>query len=66
MIKPNTHSLNHFMNTLFSFLFQYPLLFVLCYGVKILTGLSVWYYAPIAFVLVLMYDFGENLRKRDS
>lgn len=53
-------------NTLLAFLLQFPLMFALVFGVHFLTGLSVWWCVPIAFVLDLMYYFGENIRTLDE
>jgi hypothetical protein len=43
---------------LLGFLFQFPLIFTLQFGVHFLTGLSMWWCLPISFVLIVMYDFG--------
>ena len=50
-------------NILLSFPFQFPLLFVLVFGVRFLTDLNVWWCTLIAYVLVFSYDFGEHIRK---
>lgn len=52
-------------NILLALLLQSPLLYVLVFGVHFLTGLSVWWCVPIAFVLDMMYYFGENVRRGD-
>ena len=49
-------------NTLLAFPLQFPLLFALVFGVHNLTGLSIWWCVPIAFVLDWMYYFGENIQ----
>jgi hypothetical protein len=38
--------------------YQIPLLVLLVEAVHILTGLSIFWCAPIAFVLTVMYDVG--------
>jgi hypothetical protein len=50
-------------NTLLALLLEFPLMFALVFGVHVLTGLSVWWCVPIAFVLDLMNYFGENIRR---
>ena len=50
-------------NTLLVYILQFPLLYFLVFGVHNLTDLSIWWCVPIAFVLDLMYYFGENIRK---
>ena len=50
-------------NLLLAFPLQFPLLFALVFGVHSLTGLSIWWCVPIAFVLNVMYDAGENIRR---
>lgn len=50
-------------NTLLAFPLQFPLMFALVFGVHYLTGLSVWWCVPIAFVLDMVYYFGENIRR---
>jgi fatty acid desaturase len=50
-------------NLLLAFPLQFPLLFALVFGVHSLTGLSDWWCFPIAFVLDMMYYFGENIRR---
>ena len=50
-------------NILLSFPFQFPLLFVLVFGVRFLTDLNVWWCTLIAYVLVFSYDFGESIRR---
>jgi hypothetical protein len=44
-------------------LLQFPLTFAVVFGVHFLTGLSIWWCVPIAFVLDMMYYFGENIRR---
>jgi hypothetical protein len=41
---------------------QVPLSVFLVFGVHFLTGLSILWCFPIAFVLNAMYDVGENIR----
>lgn len=50
-------------NTLLAYILQFPLLYVLVFGLDNLTDLSIWWCVPIAFVLDMMYYFGENLRR---
>ena len=50
-------------NTLLAFPLQFPLMFVLVFGVHSLTDLNIWWCVPIAFVLDVMYDAGENIRR---
>jgi hypothetical protein len=50
-------------NTLLAFPLQVPLLVAVVFGVHFLTGLSIWWCAPIAFVLDLMYYAGDNIRR---
>ena len=53
-------------NILLAYILQFPLAFALVFGVHFLTGLSIWWCVPIAFVLDLMYYVGENIRKVDE
>jgi len=50
-------------NLLLAFPLQFPLMFALVFGVHFLTGLSIWWCIPIAFVLDMMYYFGENIQR---
>ena len=50
-------------NLLLAFPLQFPLLVAVVFGVYFLTGLSIWWCVPIAFVLDVMYDAGENVRR---
>jgi hypothetical protein len=50
-------------NTLLAFPLQIPLIFVLIFGVRFLTDLNIWWCVGIAYVLVLLYDFGETVRR---
>ena len=50
-------------NTLLAFPLQFPLLVALVFGVHFLTGLSIWWCVPIAFVLDVMYDAGETIKR---
>jgi hypothetical protein len=50
-------------NLLLAFPLQVPLMFALVFGVHFLTGLSIWWCVPIAFVLDVMYYAGENVRR---
>jgi len=50
-------------NLLLAIPLQFPLLFVLVFGVHFLTGLSIWWCVSIAFVVNVMYDAGENIRR---
>ena len=50
-------------NTLLAFPLQFPLRVALVFGVHFLTGLSIWWCVPIAFVLDVMYYAGENIRR---
>ncbi len=42
---------------------QIPLMFAVVFGVHFLTGLGILWCIPIAFVLDMMYYFGENIRR---
>ena len=48
-------------NLLLAFPLQVPLLVAVVFGVHFLTGLSIWWCVPIAFVLDVMYDAGETI-----
>ena len=50
-------------NTLLAFPLQFPLLVALVFGVHFLTGLSIWWCVPIAFVLDMMYYVGETIMR---
>ena len=50
-------------NTLLALPLQFPLLFMSVWGVYYLTGISIWWCVPIAFVLDLMYYAGDNIRR---
>ena len=50
-------------NLLLAFPLQFPLLFVMVFGVRFLTDLSIWWCVPIAFVLDVMYYAGETIRR---
>jgi len=52
------------MNYIISFLFQFPLYYVLVNGLVALTGLSIWWCIPISTVIGLSYDIGEMVWKR--
>lgn len=52
-------------NTLLAFPLQFPLLFVLVFGVRFLTDLNIWWCVLIAFVLNVLYDVGEIIRRND-
>ncbi len=53
-------------NTLLAYILQFPLLYVLVFGVHNLTDLNIWWCVFIAVVLDWMYYFGENIRKVDE
>jgi hypothetical protein len=59
----NTRTEMKLKNLLLAFPLQVPLMFVLVFGVHFLTGLSIWWCVPIAFVLDVMYDAGETIRR---
>lgn len=50
-------------NTLLAFPLQFPLMFVLVFGVHNLTDLNIWWCVIISLVLDWMYYFGENIRR---
>jgi hypothetical protein len=50
-------------NLLLAFPLQFPLLVAVVFGVHFLTGLSIWWCVPIAFVLDVMYYAGETIRR---
>lgn len=52
-------------NTLLAFPLQFPLLFVLVFGVRFLTDLNIWWCVLIASVLNVLYDVGEHVRRID-
>ena len=52
-------------NTLLAFPLQFPLLFVLVFGVRFLTDLNIWWCLLIASVLNVLYDVGEHVRRID-
>jgi hypothetical protein len=49
-------------NFLLTLSLQAPLMVVLVFGVHFLTGLSILWCVPIAFVLNVMYDVCERIR----
>ena len=53
-------------NLLLGFLFQFPLLYALQFGVHFLTGFSMWWCVPISVVLYVMYYVGENIMRGDE
>jgi hypothetical protein len=53
----------NFKNILLAFILQLPLAFVLVVGVHCLTGISLLWCVPIAFVLDMMCYFGESIRR---
>jgi hypothetical protein len=59
----NTRTEMKLKNLLLAFPLQVPLMFALVFGVHFLTGLSIWWCVPIAFVLDVMYDAGENIMR---
>ena len=67
-IGPSGYKLNpeKLKNLLLAFPLQVPLMFALVFGVHFLTGLSIWWCVPIAFVLDVMYDAGENIRSGEE
>ena len=67
-IGPSGYKLNpeKLKNLLLAFPLQVPLMFALVFGVHFLTGLSIWWCVPIAFVLDVMYDAGENIRRGEE
>lgn len=56
-------NLKDLKNILRAFPLQFPLMFALVFGVHSLTGLSLVWCVAIAFVLDMMYYFGENIRR---
>jgi len=50
-------------NFLLTLSLQVPLSVFLVFGVHFLTGLSILWCFPIAFVLNAMYDVGENIMR---
>ena len=52
-----------FKNILLAFPFQFPLMCVMPFGVHFLTDLKIYWCVPIAYVLLALYDFGENVRR---
>tara|TARA_B110000503_G_C6947322_1_gene329510 strand:- start:63 stop:236 length:174 start_codon:yes stop_codon:yes gene_type:complete len=50
-------------NLLLAFILQFPLLVAVVFGVYFLTGLSIWWCYPIAFVLDFMYYAGETIKR---
>ena len=67
-IGPSGYKLNpeKLKDLLLSFPLQVPLMSALVFGVHFLTGLSIWWCIPIAFVLDVMYDAGENIRRGEE
>jgi hypothetical protein len=67
-IGPSGYKLNpeKLKNLLLAFPLQVPLMSALVFGVHFLTGLSIWWCIPIAFVLDVMYDAGENIRRGEE
>lgn len=53
-------------NTLLAFPFQFPLLYVLTFGVKNLADLNIWWCVLIAFGINVLYDVGENVRRHNE
>ena len=53
-------------NLLLAFPLQFPLLVAVVFGVHFLTGLSIWWCVPIAFVLDVMYDAGETILRGEE
>jgi hypothetical protein len=50
-------------NILLAFPFQFPLMFVMVFGVHSFVDLNAWWCTLIAYVLLALYDFGENVRR---
>jgi hypothetical protein len=52
------------MKFFISLLLQFPLFAVLCLGLGVITGLSNWWYIPIAVILLVSYDIGSEMSRR--
>ena len=52
-------------NILLAMPLQFPLSFVLTFGVRNLTDLNIWWCVLIAFGINVLYDFGEHVRRGD-
>ena len=52
-------------NTLLAFPLQFPLLFVLTFGVRNIIDLNIWWCVLIAFGINVLYDVGEIIRRND-
>ena len=51
------------MKIFISHLLKYPLYAVLLLGIKLITGLSVWWCIPIAVILLLSYTIGDEMTR---
>jgi len=54
------------INRLIGFLYQFPLIVTLQFGIHFLTGLSILWCVPIAVVLYVMYDVGKNIMEDED
>jgi hypothetical protein len=52
-------------NILLAYPFQIPLIFVSVFGAHSLTDLNIWWCTLIAYFFLVMYDFGEIIRRND-
>ncbi len=53
------------MNYLISFLLQLPLYYVLVNGLASLTGLNIWWCVPICVGVMMCYNIGEMVRRKE-
>jgi uncharacterized membrane protein len=54
-----------FKNILLAYILQFPLLYVLTFGVQNLTDLNIWWCVLIASGINVLYDVGEIIRRND-
>lgn len=53
-----------FMKHLISHLIQFPVFFAVPAGLKVITGLSVWWCIPIALISIISYDIGYEMTRK--
>ena len=53
------------MNIIIAAILQFPCIFKVTLGLHALTGLSFLWSFPITVLILISYDFGEDLRKKN-
>lgn len=57
--------MNSTLKYIISFLFKFPLYYVVVNGPSSLTGWNVWWCVPLGLIIILSYNIGEMIMRGD-